>query len=73
MPLPYIAFILKHTMEKHQHNSKRILIAVLILLSVIFMIIGPRAKADAAEKARLSHIEKADTHIVTVIKSIVNL
>lgn len=57
-------------MKKHQNNHKRIFIAVLILISVIFLIVGPRAKADTAEKAIASHIVQNNVHIVTVIKSI---
>ncbi|MBK7888818.1 MAG: hypothetical protein IPJ86_16480 [Bacteroidetes bacterium] len=66
----YLAFNKENTMKKHQHNHKRIFIAVLILISVIFLIVGPRAKADTAEKATASYIVQNNVHIVTVIKSI---
>jgi len=66
----YLAFNKQNDMKKHQHNHKRIFIAALILLSVIFLIVGPRAKADTAGKATAGYIVKNNVHIVTVIKSI---
>ncbi len=58
-------------MKKHQQNHKRIFIAIIILTSLIFMMLGPMAKANQVETSTAIFILEHNVPIVTIIKSII--
>ena len=58
-------------MKKQQHNHKRIFIAIVILTALIFMMLGPMAKANQVETSTTLFILEHNVPIVTIIKSII--
>jgi hypothetical protein len=58
-------------MKKHEKNHKRIFIAILILTALIFMMLGPMAKANQMETKATMHLIQQNVPIVTIIKSII--
>ncbi|MBK9636962.1 MAG: hypothetical protein IPO63_03780 [Bacteroidetes bacterium] len=58
-------------MKKQQHNHKRIFIAIMILTALIFMMLGPMAKANQVESSTTIFILEHNVPIVTIIKSII--
>jgi hypothetical protein len=58
-------------MKKHEKNHKRIFIAIIILTALIFMMLGPMAKANQVETNTAIFILEHNVPIVTIIKSII--
>ncbi|MBL7923835.1 MAG: hypothetical protein JNL88_06525 [Bacteroidia bacterium] len=58
-------------MKKHQHNHKRIFIAVMILVALIFLMLGPKARAGSAETGAAVQLMEHNVPIVTIIKAII--
>lgn len=55
-------------MKKHQQNHKRIFIAVVILIALIFMMLGPKAKASGTEAA--FHLVEKNIPTLEILKAL---
>lgn len=61
----------KHKKKNHGQNPKRLVIALLILVAVIFMLIGPRAKAESPELATAGYLVQHNIPVITLLKSMI--
>lgn len=61
----------KNKKKNHGQNPKRIAIAVLILMAVVFMLIGPRAKAESPELATAGYLVQHNIPVITLLKSMI--
>ncbi len=64
------------TMEKkkkknHGQDPKRLVLAVLILIAVIFMLIGPRAKAEVPALEATQYLVEQNVPIMPLIQSMI--
>lgn len=55
--------------KNHGQDPKRLFIAVLILIAVIFMLVGPRAKAEIPEINAATQLVQHNVPMVTLLKA----
>lgn len=61
----------KKKKNNHGQNPKRLVVAVLILIAVIFMLIGPRAKAEVPELEATKYLVEQNVPIMPLIQSMI--
>lgn len=61
----------KNKKKNHGQDPKRLVIALLILMAVIFMLIGPRAKAESPELATAGYLIQHNVPVITLLKSMI--
>jgi len=61
----------KKKKKNHGQDPKRLVVAVLILIAVIFMLIGPRAKAEVPELEATKYLVEQNVPIMPLIQSMI--
>jgi|GEM_PF-2497262 len=58
-------------MKKQKVNHKRLVVAIIILIALVCMLMGPMAKANQVEAEGTIHLLEHNVPIVTIIRSII--
>lgn len=61
----------KKKKKNNGKDPKRLVVAVLILIAVIFMLIGPRAKADIPELEATKYLVEQNVPIMPLLQSMI--
>lgn len=61
----------KNKKKNHGQDPKRLVIAVLILIAVIFLMMGPRAVAAAPELAVTQYLMEQNVPMIPLLQSMI--